>query len=227
MTGLVAFAATVAWAVARLLGASPGIWRWFAAGGLAVLAASQTLPPGHPMRADLLGAAVIAGWLVVAAVPIGAYALWIRSLRRRTGVDRPPDRPVGLVQIDDDAALAADTAAALVALDAAVLGRSETLSLAWRAEDGRLAGHLRLRQAARTAEIEAILVAEGFRRQGIGTRLVRAAEAEARARGLERIAATVGSWQAPGFFLAVGLVPVAEWDLGGGRRRIRMERDLA
>ena len=130
------------------------------------------------------------------------------------------------MQIADDAALVAETAEALARLAEPALGPPAPLSLAWRAEDGTLAGHLRLRRAAETAEIEALIVAERFRRQGIGTRLLRAAEGEARGRGLGRIAATVGSWQVPEFFAAAGYRAEAEHDLGGGVRCIRMEREL-
>jgi GNAT superfamily N-acetyltransferase len=227
MTGLVVLVAAVALVAARRLGAPPGSWRRIVGVAVLVLAASQALPPGHPLRADLVGSARTLGWLALAAAPIAAYALWIRALRRRTGASRPAPHPVGLVQIADDAALVAETEAALATLAAPVLGPPAPLSLAWRAEDGTLAGHLRLVRAARIAEIEALIVAEPFRRRGIGTRLLRAAEAEARSRGLERMAATVGSWQSPGFFASAGYRAAAHHDLGGGVRRIRMERDLA
>ena len=130
------------------------------------------------------------------------------------------------MQIDDDAALTADTAAALIADEAAALGRARRLSLAWRAEDGALAGHIRLRQTGATAEIEALRVTPAHRGQGIGSRLLAAAETEARARGLARLAVAPGSWQAPGFFARAGYVTVAERDLGGGARRLWMERAL-
>ncbi len=211
----------------RGLSSARGAWRFIlAAAGLAVVA-SQVLPAGHRLRADLGGSAAALGWLVAAAVPITAYALWVRSLRRRAGADRPARRhPAGLVQIADDVALLADTAAALDAETAAALGPARPLSLAWRSEDGALTGHLRLRESGATAEIEALLVAPEHRGQGIGRRLLAAAETEARARGLARLAVAPGSWQAPAFFARMGYATTAEHDLGRGARRFRMEREL-
>jgi GNAT superfamily N-acetyltransferase len=220
--------AGIALLLARLLGAPRGSWRFILGAAALAALASQLLPAGHPLRADLLGSAEAVGWLAVALIPLTAYALWLRTLRRRSGAF-PPDpqsHPTGLVQIPEDAALAADTAAALDAGTVAALGPPRPLSLAWRAADGSLAGHLRLRQAGATAEIELLLVAPGHRGAGIGTRLLAAAEAEARARGLTRLAVTAGSWQDAGFFTRAGFVTAAELPLGPGARRYWMERPL-
>jgi ribosomal protein S18 acetylase RimI-like enzyme len=210
---------------ARRMGAPPGVWRWTLGAAGLVLVASQALPAGHPLRADLAGAVVALAWLVVAAVPLTLYALWVRGLRRRARPDAP-SRPVGLVQFAADAALAADTAGALEAEARAAGAFQGTLSLGWRAPDGALAGQLRLRQTGRTAEIEALWVALPHRGQGIGTRLVAAAEAEARARGLERLAVAPGSWQGPGLFRRAGFTVVAERPLGSGLGRVWMEKEL-
>lgn len=214
--------------LARLLGAPRGSWRLILAAAVLAALASQALPAGHPLRADLLGSAEALGWLLVAAIPLTAYALWLRGLRRRAGSGaEPPRHPTGLVQIPEDAALVADTGAALDAGTVAALGLPRPLSLAWRAEDGSLAGHLRLHQAGATAEIDLLLVAPAHRGAGIGTRLLAAAEAEARARGLARLAVAPGSWQDAGFFTRAGFVTTAEIILGPGARRYWMERPLS
>ncbi len=212
---------------ARLLGAPPGSWKLILGIAAAETLSSQFLPAGHPLRVNLAGSAAAVAWLVALLIPLSAYGLWIRSLRRRATPAAAPKHPTGLVQIDDDAALTAETAAALASDDAAALGPRRPLSLAWRAEDGVLAGHLRLRQTGATAEIEALRVTPAHRRQGIGSRLLAAAETEARARGLARLAVAPGSWQAPGFFTRAGYVTVTEHDLGGGARRLWMERPLS
>jgi GNAT superfamily N-acetyltransferase len=221
--------AGVALLLARLLGAPRGSWRFILAAAAIAALASQLLPAGHPLRADLLGSAETFGWLLVALIPLTAYALWLRALRRRAGTARPgpAGHPTGLVQIPEDAALVADTSAALDAGTIAALGPPRPLSLAWRAADGSLAGHLRLHQAGATAEIELLLVAPGHRGAGIGTRLLAAAEAEARARGLARLAIAPGSWQDAGFFTHAGFVTTAELPLGPGARRYWMERPLS
>ena len=225
---LIAALTVLALLVARILRAPRGTWRPILAAAALAALASQLLPTGHPLRADLGGSATTLAWLVALSIPLTAYALWLRSLRRRAGAATPPpSHPTGLVQIDEDAALAAETTAALDADTAAALGPPRTLSLAWRAEDGALAGHLRLRQVGATAEIEALRVAAKHRGQGVGSRLLAAAETEARARGLARLAVAPGSWQAPGFFARAGYVTVAERDLGGGASRLWMERALS
>lgn len=218
----------VALLLARLLKAPRGTWRFILGAAALAAVASQLLPAGHPLRADLLGSAEAFGWLIVALIPVTAYALWLRSLRRRAGKDEPeaPSHPTGLVQIPDDAALVDDTTAALAADTAAALGLPRPLSLAWRAEDGQLAGHLRLHQAGTTAEIDLLLVAPGHRGTGIGARLLAAADAEARIRGLDRLTVAPGSWQDAGFFTHAGFVTTAELDLGRGARRFWMERPL-
>jgi GNAT superfamily N-acetyltransferase len=217
----------VALLLARLLKAPRGTWRFILGAAALAAVASQLLPAGHPLRADLLGSAEAFGWLIVALIPVTAYALGLRALRRRAGSDaEPPSHPSGLVQIPDDAALVGDTRAALAADSAAALGLPRPLSLAWRTEDGQLAGHLRLHQAGTTAEIDLLLVAPGHRGTGIGTRLLAAADAEARVRGLDRLTVAPGSWQDTGFFTHAGFVTTAERDLGHGARRLWMERPL-
>ena len=227
---LIVTLALLALGLARLVRAPRGTWRYILAAAVLAALGSQLLPAGHPFRADVAASARNLGWVGLALIPVAAYALGIRWLRRRTGADAgpaAPRHPTGLVRIAEDAALAADTEAALTAEAAAVPGAAPaTLSLAWRAEDGSLAGHLRMRQTAGTAEILALRVAPPHRRRGIGGRLLAAAEAEARARGARRMAVAPFSWQAPGFFARAGYRTAAERALGGGLSRLWMERDL-
>ncbi len=200
---MVAIAAIAVFALvaARALGAPPGTWRYvLAAVGLAA-AASQLLPAGNPYRADLAGWARVGFWVGLGLIPVAAYALWVRGLRRRSGVDAPVAeiRPLGLVQFSEDGALAAETAAALAAETPGT-----RVSLGWRGAAGALDGHLRLRVAGALAEVELLRVAPEARGRGVGSALLRAAEGEAAARGAARIGAVVADWQAPGFFVRAG-----------------------
>jgi GNAT superfamily N-acetyltransferase len=223
---LIAILTLFALLLARVVGAPQGAWRpILAAAGLVVLG-GQFLAPGHPLRVDLVATARLAFWLGLAAIPVGIYAVFLRRLRRRTGADRLNDaapRRVGLVRIDDDRRLAADTRAALE--DETPGGG--TLSLAWRDPDGALVGHIRLRRFADAAEVEAIRVAPERRGDGIGGRLLSAAERELRADGVNRISAAAGDWQSPEFFTHAGYRAEGSDDLGGGRSRLRLGKDLA
>ncbi len=210
---------------ARLFKAPRGSWRLILGAAVAGVAASQLLAPGHPLRVDVAGGARSLFWIAVALVPVAAYALMIRRLRRRSGAALPevPERPRGLVQIAQDAALADETRASLDRETEAATGTAPArLSLGWRAADGALAGHLRLRLEPDCAEVEALHVAPAHRRAGIGTSLVTAAAAEAQARGATRLRAVVADWQAPQFFASLGFATHAELD-----RRRWMERPLA
>lgn len=209
--------------LARVVRAPRGAWRpILAAAGLA-LAASRLWPEGAAYRVEVAEAARVGFWLGLAAIPVGFYALWVRALRRRAGsaAPPPPSRPRGLVQFDADAGLAAETAAALAAE-----APGERLSLGWRGADAGLEGHVRLRVADETAEIEMIRVAPEARRRGLGGALLRAAEAEATARGARRIGAAVGAWQAPGFFAACGYAAPAGQGGPTAGARAWMEKTL-
>lgn len=215
--------------VARIAHAPPGSWRYILGAAALALLASQLLPAGHPWRVDLVAGAGTLGWLALVAAPVAGYALVIRGLRRRTGVDAPsrPRHPTGLVRIADDAALAADTRAALDEETRAATGRApETVSLAWRGDDGSLLGHARLTVMAADAQLLMLWVAAPSRRQGIGGRLLAAAEDEARDRGAARLTAEVGSWQGPGFLTQRGFRQTARSDLGGGLERLALTKEL-
>jgi ribosomal protein S18 acetylase RimI-like enzyme len=225
---LVAAFTVFALLLARLAGAPRGSWRYILGAAALTLGASQLLPEGNAFRADVAGSARTLFWFGLAMIPVGIYALWVRRLRTRAGggADAEPARPRGLVQFPRDAALVAETAAALGAeTDAALPG--PRLSLGWRDADGALAGHLRLRVHAEVAEIEMLRVVPDRRGRGFGTALLRAAEGEAAAQGATRIGTEVGDWQAPGFLARAGYAAGPEIALGGGRSRRWMEKALS
>lgn len=187
-----------------------GAWRWIGGGFLAMLLAAQLLPAAHPFRVEAAAWGRTLFWLAVAAAPIGAYAAWVRALRRRTGVDAPPPPapagPRGLVLFPSDAALATETAGALLA---AAPGARTTLG--WRGEDGALEGVLRLRLAGDLAEAELFRAPD----PEVAAVLVEAAEREAAAGGAARIGVLVAPWQSETPFLAAGYAPEGA---AGGRR---------
>lgn len=184
-----------------------GAWRWIAAALAAAILAAQLLPAGHPFRAEAAAWGKAAFWLGVAAVPIGVYAAWLRRLRRRTGADAPtPAHPRGLVLFPKDAALAAETAAELLAA-----APGDRLTLGWRGAEDALEGVLRLRFAGDLAEVELFRAPA----PAPAAALVAAAEREAMIRGAARIGVLAPPWQAEAPFLRAGFTPLAE---AGGRR---------
>ena len=184
-----------------------GAWRWIAAALAAAILAAQLLPAGHPFRAEAAAWGKAAFWLGVAAVPIGVYAAWLRRLRRRTGADAPPPaQPRGLVLFPKDAALAAETAAELLAA-----APGDRLTLGWRGAEDALEGVLRLRFAGDLAEVELFRAPA----PALAAALVAAAEREAMIRGAARIGVLAPPWQAEAPFLRAGFTPLAE---AGGRR---------
>lgn len=228
MAGVLAFTA-FALLLARVMRAPRGTWRYILGAAALVLAGSQLLPAAHPFRADVAGSAQTLFWLGLALLPVALYAWVLRGVRRRTGAARaapPARRPVGLVQIADDAALLRDTRAALAEEAAALPDPPATLSLGWRTEEGELAGHGRLRRLGVVVEVEALWVAPGQRRQGIASRLLAALESEARNGGAARAFAAVESWQVPGFFERSGYRVTAARDIGAGHSRAWMEKEL-
>jgi hypothetical protein len=123
------FAFAIVWlALGRILWKR---WLWGPAllGAALIMLSTLLLPAGHPRRTETAAWAQVLFWLALAAAPIWAYALWVRKLRRRTGADEAPAVPQGLVQFPRDAALAAETAAALLAE-----APGARLTLGWRDE---------------------------------------------------------------------------------------------
>jgi GNAT superfamily N-acetyltransferase len=203
--------------LARVMRAPAGTWRWILGAAVAVVLGSQLLPEGNAFREDVRGSLGALFWIGLALLPVAAYALVIRRLRARTGVDAElrPARPTGLVLVEDDARLAADTAGAWAAETGA-----ETLSVGWRDEAGAMAGHARLRLAAGTAALETLWVAPPARGGGIGARLLAQAEAEARDRGAGRLVATALGPAAEGFLLRRGFAVYGRLDGGDGRSHL-------
>ncbi len=182
-------------ALARAMRAPAGTWRWILGVAATALVASQVLPEGNAFRQDVAGSATTLFWIGLGLAPVAAYAVLVRALRRRIGTDmalagaRAGSGLRGLVRIDADAALAAETSAALRA-EAPGAGRS----FGWRDADGTMAGHLRLVLRGDLAEIEMLRVASrapsrrdrvraARRRRGRGARHGRRADRRA-GRGL-------------------------------------------
>jgi len=175
--------------LARVLRAPVGVtWLILAVAAL-VLAGSQLLPPGTALREEVRASAVPLFWTGVVALPVAAYILMIRAIRRRTLDGREArSGPTGLVLITEDAALARDTEAAIAAETGVP---DERISIGWRDEAGALVGHARLHLRGPHAELDLLWVAPAARGRGIGARLIAQAGEEARRRGARSLHATV------------------------------------
>jgi GNAT superfamily N-acetyltransferase len=190
--------------LARLLRMPAGSWRFIVSGAVLVLASSQLLPVGTPLREDVRGSLGALFWIALAALPVLGYGLLIRAIRRRTDPargDGTSARPQGLVMIPEDAALVRDTEAALARESQEPDTR---ISVAWRDDAGELAGHARTRIRGELAELELIWVEPSSRRQGIGSRLLDQSETEARLRGTTRILTTARTDEAARFLARRG-----------------------
>lgn len=217
--------AALALLIARIARAPKRSWRFILAGALALMAATQLLPDGNPYRTSVAGSGRALGWLVLILIPIALYAFALRHLRRRNGLDAdhaPRAKRVGLVQILEDDALRAVTSAKLTA-EAEAPSRQGS-SLAWRAEDGSVAGHLALRLRIGLAEIEMLHVDPAHRRTGIARRLCDAAAEQAREMGMTAIGAWVAEGAAREAFARMGFAPAHST---GARSLAWMERGLA
>jgi GNAT superfamily N-acetyltransferase len=79
----------------------------------------------------------------------------------------------------------------------------------------------------RCCEVRSLWVHEQWRREGLGTRLMAAAEAEARARGAAQMVTSTHSFQAPDFYLRLGFEPVGQIeDYPVGHRHIFLRKQL-
>lgn len=78
----------------------------------------------------------------------------------------------------------------------------------------------------RLVEIRGLWVEPAARRQGIGSRLLAAIEAEARRRGCSRAALDSYDFQAPGFYAARGYHECGRLDYPDGTRRHYFVKDL-
>ncbi len=97
------------------------------------------------------------------------------------------------------------------------LDDGEGLGFFVRADDGELRAGVAGHTWGGTCELRQVWVDESLRRRGLGTRLIQAAEAEARRRGCRQLVLSTHSFQATGFYAKLGYERVgelAEYPLG-------------
>lgn len=93
---------------------------------------------------------------------------------------------------------------------AAPLGEVKPLAVLARDASGRLVGGASGRWWGACCELLQLWVDESHRSQGVGSRLVREFEAQARSRGCRIFYLTTLSYQAPDFYRRLGYVALAE-----------------
>ncbi|MFF8291495.1 GNAT family N-acetyltransferase [Streptomyces sp. NPDC016309] len=109
----------------------------------------------------------------------------------------------------EDKELAARLDAELTAFNRAATGASDEAGLSVRATDdatGEITGGLTGWTWGGLAGVSMVWVREDRRGTGLGTRLLRAAEEEARRRGCDRVIVSSFSFQAPAFYRRLGYV---------------------
>jgi ribosomal protein S18 acetylase RimI-like enzyme len=140
--------------------------------------------------------------------------------------DELPEIVVGDTETDADAA---ELRAALHAfnLDATGLRDDRVLSCIVRDRDDRLIAGIDGFSWGGYARIEYFWVHEALRRRGLGTRLLTAAENEARRRGCTKIVLDTHSFQAPRFYRALGYQDVGtSHDIPMGFSETHFEKTL-
>ncbi len=95
-------------------------------------------------------------------------------------------------------------------------------------DSGKVVGGLLGRTSFGLLYVERFFLPENLRKQGLGSRLIRAAEEEGRRRGCSRALLTTLSFQAPGFYRRQGWEVLAEIDCTptGGQTRCLMTKKL-
>jgi len=222
--GLLAVAG-LAWGFARVLDAPRWTGQAILLALLLVAAASQLLlPPEAPLRQSVGGAARAGAWLVVIAVPVLGYRWVLRRLRARHDAGAPPPagHPRGFVLIDDDATLMSDIRARAGAAGAV----AESFSIAHRGADGEIEAAAQARLADGIAMLGPVWVAPERRRQGLGTGLIEALEAEARRRGAARVVADTVAPGLAALLSARGYAPAGRVALPGGGERVTLVKEM-
>ncbi len=96
-----------------------------------------------------------------------------------------------------------------------------------RSEAGEIRAGLAGHTWGGTCEINQLWVHASLRDRGVGRRLVRAAEREARARGCTQVLVATHSFQAPDFYARLGYEVISEWvDYPRGHSEIGMRKRL-
>ena len=220
--GLLAIAA-LAWGFARVLDAPRWTGQAILLALLLIAAASQLLlPPEAPLRQSVGGAARAGVWMALIAVPVLGYRWALRRLRARhdAAAEAPAAHPTGFVLIADDAALIGDIRARAGAAEA------DSFSIAHRRADGEIEAAAQATIADRLATLGTVWVAPARRRQGLGTGLMDALEAEARARGISRVVADTAEPDLAGLLTARGYEAVARIALPGGGERFTLVKEV-
>jgi ribosomal protein S18 acetylase RimI-like enzyme len=112
--------------------------------------------------------------------------------------------------IDRADAVSAFLEVRLYEFNAAATGRADGMGLCFTVEDGgRIVAGAAGFSWAGFAQVRELWVDEAYRRQGLGTELMAAAEREAARRGCVELQVTTFSFQAPEFYRRLGFEEVA------------------
>ncbi len=128
--------------------------------------------------------------------------------------------------IEPDDAVYAEYSANFVTYNAEAAGAAaKSFSLVHRVDDQIVAGG-RGYVFLGALEVRGLWVDAVLRGSGIGSRLLRGIEAEARKRGATKAMLYTYSWQAEAFYLRHGYRVYARFDYPMGHQRIDLEKDL-